>query len=176
MAETAGRILHTRVTRLEMTQRPTFTPPVPVGMRLAIMRATNTPVHFYRYLYEQVGRPHHWTMRRLQSDEELVRAIHAETCEIHILYVDGCPVGFAETDYAVPHQAEILHFGLMCDYQGRGLGKFFLHETVSAAWLKDPQKIIIQTNTLDSPRALQLYQKMGFSPVSWSEETVIAWD
>jgi hypothetical protein len=35
--------------------------------------------------------------------------------------------------------------------------------------------VTIHTNTLDSPRALQLYQKMGFVPVGWSEEEVTPW-
>lgn len=172
----SGRTLQTRVTRLEMTPRPTYSPPVPAGLRLAIMRTGNMPVHYYRYLYEQVGRAHHWELRRMQSDGEVAAAIHAETCEIHILYVDGCPAGFVETDHTDPAQAEILYFGLISEFQGRGLGKFFLHEAISAAWAKNPEKIIIHTNTLDSPRALQLYQKMGFSPVSWSEASIIAWD
>ena len=77
--------LTARVTHLEMTARPSLSVPVPSGLRLAIMRSTQMPVHFYRYLYEQVGRQHHWMMRRVQSDEEVTRAIHAETTEIHVL-------------------------------------------------------------------------------------------
>lgn len=165
-----------RVTHLEMTARSSQSVPVPSGLRLAIMRSTEMPVHFYRYLYEQVGRQHHWMVRRLQSDEEVAQAIHAETTEIHVLYVDGNPAGLLEIDLsALPETAEILYFGLMPDYQGRGLGKFFLSEAISTAWSHEPQRIYIQTNTLDSPRALQLYQKMGFEPVGWSEEEVTPW-
>ena len=166
-----------RVTHLEMTARPALSAPVPSGMRLALMRSTETPVHFYRYLYEQVGRQHHWMMRRVQTDAEVAAAIHAETAEIHVLYVDGNPAGLIELDLsALPDTAEILYFGLMQDYQGRGLGKFFLNDAISAAWSHTPQKVAIHTNTLDSPRALQLYQRMGFVPVGWSEEEVIRWE
>ena len=42
-----------RVTHLEMTARPALSVPVPSGLRLAIMRSTEMPGHFYRYLYEQ---------------------------------------------------------------------------------------------------------------------------
>jgi GNAT superfamily N-acetyltransferase len=75
----------------------------------------------------------------------------------------------------LPEAAEIVYFGLIDDFQGRGLGKFFLNEGISAAWAHGPEKVTIHTNTLDSPRALQLYQKMGFVPVGWSEEVVEPW-
>jgi len=166
-----------RVTHLEMTARLSPSFPVPSGLRIAIMRSTQMPVHFYRYLYEQVGRQHHWMMRRMQSDTEVAAAIHAETTDIHVLYVDGNPAGLSEIDLsALPETAEILYFGLMPDYQGRGLGKFFLNEAISTAWSHNPQKVTIHTNTLDNPRALQLYQRMGFVPVGWSEEEVTPWE
>lgn len=169
--------LKARITHLEMTERPALSVPVPAGLRLALVRAGDMPVHYYRYLYEQVGKKHHWMMRRSQSDAEVAAAIHADTTEIHVLYADGCPAGFVEIDLAaMPETAEILYFGLIADFQGRGLGKFFLSEAIAAAWANGPQKVVIHTNTLDSPRALHLYQKMGFSPVGWSEEDVVPWE
>jgi hypothetical protein len=70
--------LTARITHLEMQTRPALSVPVPSGVRLAIMRASDMPVHFYRYLYEQVGRQHHWMMRRVQSDAEVASIIHAD--------------------------------------------------------------------------------------------------
>ena len=61
------------------------------------------------------------------------------------------------------------------DYQGLGLGKWLLSTAISAAWAHKPGKIILQTNTLDHPAALPLYQKMGFSPVATSTEEIIPW-
>ncbi|RCS24189.1 GNAT family N-acetyltransferase [Phyllobacterium salinisoli] len=166
-----------RVTHLEMTERSAVSVPTPIGIKLAIMRASDMPVHYYRYLYEQVGKPHHWAMRRNQSDAEIAATINAPTTEIHVLYADGSPAGFVELDLArMPEEAEILYFGLVPDFQGRGLGNFFLAEAIATAWSHGPQKVTIHTNSLDSPRALQLYQKMGFTPVGWSEEEVQSWD
>lgn len=168
--------LEARITHLEMSARQVVQAPVPSGIRLAIMRAVEMPVHYYRYLYEQVGRKHHWMMRRVQTDAEVAAAIHADTTEIHVLYAEGCPAGFVEIDLsALPATADIVYFGLIDDFQGRGLGKFFLSEAIATAWAHGPEKVTIHTNTLDSPRALQLYQKMGFVPVGWSEEEVEPW-
>ena len=168
--------LTARITHLEMPAQPAQRVPMPVGPRLAVMRARNMPLAFYRYLYEQVGRPHHWLLRRNLDDAALAAAIHAPTAEIQVLYVDGSPAGFFELDLArSPAEAEILYFGLTPDFQGRGLAKFFLSEAVFAAWAQAPERVVIHTNTLDSPRALQLYQRIGFSPYAFSEEVVEPW-
>jgi len=168
--------LKARVTHLEMDALPAQRIALPMGQRIALMQAKNIPVSFYRYLYEQVGRAHHWSLRRSGSDAALREVLHASSTEISVLYVDGAPAGFFELNLAdLPAIAEILYFGLTREFQGRGLARFFLSEAIFAAWTHNPAKVIIQTNTLDSPLALRLYQKMGFAPVGWSEEEVEPW-
>jgi GNAT superfamily N-acetyltransferase len=169
-------LIKARVTHLEMSAMPAHRVQMPAGPRLALMKARDMPVSFYRYLYEQVGRPHHWSLRRSVADDELVATIHAATVEIAVLYVDGSPAGFSELDLAqLPGKVEIVYFGLTPDFQGRGLARFFLSETIFAAWAHGPETVVIHTSTLDSPRALRLYQRMGFAPVGWSEEEVEPW-
>lgn len=168
--------LRARITYLEMDKPPPERMHAPIGMQLAVMRATEMPVHYYRYLYEQVGRPHHWYRRRVLDDASLADVLGARTSSIEILYVNGSPAGFFELELSsLPERAEILYFGLVPDFQGRGLARFMLSCAIAAAWSHSPSKVIIETSTLDSPRALQLYQKMGFSPVGWSEEDVEPW-
>lgn len=174
--ETADFPLVARVTKLEMLALPAHRVAMPTGPKLAVLRAPFMPLSFYRYLYEQVGKPHHWLWRRNMGDEELAAIIHAETTEISVLYVDGSPAGFCELDFSeLPQEAEIVYFGLTPEFQGRGLAKFFLSEAIFSCWTQEPKRVVIQTNTLDSPRALQLYQRMGFAPYAWTEENVVAW-
>ena len=169
-------MLETRVTHLEMRRRPPRVA-MPTGPRLALMRAPGIPPAFYRWLYEQVGRPHHWQMRRGLDDAALRAAIHDKAVEITVLYCDGAPAGFFEIRRAhMPAAAEIVYFGLLPDFQGRGLARYFLSEAVHAAFAHEPEKITLQTNTLDSPHALLLYQKAGFQPVGWSVERIEAWE
>ncbi|MHC5307076.1 GNAT family N-acetyltransferase [Bartonella sp. LJL80] len=168
--------LKARVTHLEMLNRSTMHVVPPANMRLAIMRAYEMPVHFYRYLYALIGREHHWVVRRKMDDESLSNLINAEDTQIHILYINGCPAGFAEVSLRkLPQLSEIVYFGLVPDYQGLGLSRFFFNEIVQSAWNSDPEKLIIQTNTLDNPRALQLYQKCGFEPVGFSDVMIERW-
>ena len=177
MSAMTKRMLTARITHLEMTARPPHRIPAPMGAQLAVMRAPRMPLHFYRYLYEQVGRPHHWEQRRRMDDEALSAIIHATTTLIDILYVDGAPAGFVEIDLSnAPGRADVEYFGLIPDFQGRGLARFFLSCAIHAAWEHDPGKLAIQTNSLDSPRALQLYQKMGFTAVGTSQMDIEAWD
>lgn len=70
---------------------------------------------------------------------------------------------------------EIIHFGIISDYRGRGLARFFLSEVIAAAWDQNINKLIIQPNSLDSPRALQFYQKMGFRPVGMADVEIEYW-
>lgn len=185
MAERQNRqkFLEARVIFLELLARAprlSAAPPAGFGGKAAIIaRAENCPPHFYRYLYEQVGRPHHWEMRRSQSDAALAAILHAENTILHILYCGFCPAGFAETHLSEKdgkRAAELIYFGLIPDYQGKGLARFFLSEVLQAAWAAGADKIITQTNSLDSPRALQLYQQAGFTPTATANARIKAWD
>jgi GNAT superfamily N-acetyltransferase len=171
------RLLPMQVTQLEMTGMPSRREPPPSGPRIALMRAFDPPLSFYRYLYREVGKPHHWFQRRDLDDDALAAAIAPAGTEIFVLYVDGCPAGFFELNISEkPRLVSILYLGLIPDYQGRGLAKYLLSEAVFAAWAHQPEKIGIETNTLDSPKALILYQRAGFSPVSSFQEKVQAWE
>jgi GNAT superfamily N-acetyltransferase len=170
------RRLTARVTYLEMQARAQRQVPAPSRPRLAIMRGENVPVAFYRYLYEQVGRDYHWCLRRVMPDKALYEVINAQTTRIDILYADGCAAGFFELDTSgLPASVEIAYFGLCRDYLGMGIGKWFLQNAIDAGWDHNPGKLTVHTNTLDNPRALPLYQRMGFEPVGIGEETVDAW-
>lgn len=169
-------LLEARITHLEMLAPPPVRVAMPLGPNLAVLRAKDMPPAFYRYLYKQVGKASHWSKHRNLDDAALSAIIHAESTEIRVLYVDGSPAGFFELNFAgLPQEAEILYFGLTPDFQGRGLARFFLSEAVFAAFARAPARLMIQTCTLDSPRALQLYQRAGFSPYAWSQEMVEPW-
>ena len=97
------------------------TPPVPapaVG-KLALMRAEDCTVSFYRYLYETVGTPWLWFERRLLDDATLAAQIRKETTEIFVLYVGGVPAGYFELDAAAPDETELCYFGLIPEFIGR---------------------------------------------------------
>ena len=118
------KLLAVHVTLLEMKQMPTYRVTSPTGARMALMRVADMPLSFYRYLYREVGKPHHWFIRRDMDDASLADAIAPGKVEIFVLYVEGCPAGFFELDLTEnPKITHIHHFGLTPHYHSRGLGK-----------------------------------------------------
>jgi GNAT superfamily N-acetyltransferase len=161
------------VTYLEMVKPPTrpTVPAPPVG-KIALFRAERPTVSFYRYLYNTVGEPWLWWERKLLSDAELERIIHDPLVEIYVLYVDGVPAGYAELDRRKPEEVELAYFGLIPHFIGRKLGPFLLNWAVDTAWFHKPKRLWVNTNNLDHPKALQIYQKAGFVPYRQETKTI----
>jgi GNAT superfamily N-acetyltransferase len=156
--------LPTVVTFLEMMQRPLALPPPQPKGKVAILKAEQPSVHFYRYLYDTVGREYKWVDRKKVSDATLAEILRDPLVELFILYADGCPAGMAELDYRLEGIGQLAYFGLLPEYVGRRLGYFFLYHATLNAWTKPITKLLVNTCTLDHPRALPLYQRMGFVP------------
>lgn len=164
--------LTARVTQLEMTAPPKTSLPVPANIQTAIIRAPDIPLHYYRYLYRQVGKRWHWYARLRMNDDQLAAILNDPRVSVTILYVNGAPAGFFELFKQTSETTELSYFGLFERAIGLGIGKWFLLQALYAAWQDNPTKVTVTTNTLDHPRALQLYQMMGFSPVSTYEALV----
>jgi len=167
-----GIQLAVTVTFLHQTERPgPRTVARPPG-KVALLRAENPPTHFYRYLYTTVGRPYNWVSRLMLDDTTLASIISHPDVLIYVLYADGVPAGFSEIDVRAPKTPEIKFFGLAPEFVGKGYGRYFLGQIVDLAWtLREtgtekqagPERVRIETCSLDHPAALPLYQKFGFS-------------
>ena len=159
-----------RVTRLEMRRRPSRPVAAPANQRLGLLRLREVPVPFYRFLFFGVGEAHHWRLPSRQTDEMLHSELNGPGREVHVLYVGGAPAGFFELDVANAREAVAINcFGILPHARGRGLARWLLHEAVGAAWAHDPPRLRIQTNSLDSPIALRLYQAAGFAVTHQSD-------
>jgi GNAT superfamily N-acetyltransferase len=167
--------IETVVTELEMTERPALHVPVP-SLRLGVMRAAPIPVHFYRYLYDTVGRTHHWVERKRWDDAKLAARINDAAVTVMVLYAGGVPAGFYELAADAPGTVRLALFGIVPDYRGRGLGRYFLAHAIREAWARTPERVRVETCTLDHVAALPLYQKMGFRPIGRRSRVVEALD
>lgn len=134
---------------------------LPVDMAVQYVRRPSIP--YYRFLYQSVGGDYHWLSRRKMSDEQLAKVIHADSSEVHVLYIDGSPAGFAELDRSQPDEVELVQFGLIGQYIGRGLGKCFLQWVIDRVWSYQPERFWLHTCSLDHPAALPNYQRAGFT-------------
>lgn len=161
-----------RITSLEMTAYSKTFFPVPVNITTALMRAHEIPLPFYRYIYRQVGYRWGWADRMRMDDETLAARVHDPKTHITVLYVQGSPAGFFELNTREIDVVELEYFGLMEHALGLGIGKWFLSQALQAAWSTMPQKVVVETNSMDHPRALALYQRMGFQPFSTREDVI----
>jgi GNAT superfamily N-acetyltransferase len=162
------------ITYLDQRERPRMAPPAKPAFRTAMMRATRPPLGFYRHVWNAVGEPHRWVSRRYMSDEALSRIVHDDRVAIYVLYKEGWPAGFAEVDWRKKPVADFKFFGLVPEAQGEGLGRWFLRQVLDLVWSAEPQRVIIETCSMDSPAALRLYQREGFS-VYDQAKGVIEW-
>ena len=172
MTKSEVTALKTTVTYLELLPPVPRRESLPIGQNVALMRLEKPALHFYRYLMFRTGKPWHWVYRLRMSDDELTAIIHAETTDIHVMYLDGAPSGFYELDRSIRGETNIAYFGLMMSAAGRGLGRWFLSEAIHGAMMNNSDKVTVNTCTLDHKAALPLYQKMGFIP-SGREDVVI---
>jgi GNAT superfamily N-acetyltransferase len=131
------------------------------GLTVVHIQAPSIP--YYRSLYNAVGKDFYWLNRRKMSDEALAQILGDPRIELHVLHVDGAPAGFAELDRVQPNEIELVQFGLLPDYIGQGLGKWFLQWTIDKVWTYGPKRFWLHTCTLDHPAAMPNYITAGFT-------------
>ncbi len=162
LAPTSLGQLRDTITYLEMQAKPRQPPrPQPLA-KVALLRAENCTVSFYRYLYNTVGEPWVWYVRRQWSDEQLRRHLARDDIDVFVLYLGGVPAGFFELERAAAGDTELCYFGLVPEFIGRRLGHYFLQAAVDIAWLGVTRRVWVHTSTFDHPRALGVYQRAGF--------------
>ena len=167
-----GRDIPATVTYLAMEARPSGPLAPPPLLKTAILKCEHPPVHFYRYLYDVVGRPYFWVERRAWSDEKLRALLSDEKLHLYVLYIGGVPGGMAELDFREPGIAQIAYFGLTPEFTGRRIGPWLLHQTLELCWAQPISRVLVNTCTLDHKKALATYQRAGFTAYARSERIV----
>lgn len=169
----SGPALASRITYLEMKARPAVRRAPPPLDPHALMRVEDPPSAYFRWLYHYVGRDWMWVDRRRWDDERLGQHLNAVGYALYVLYLKGAPAGFFEL---VPldggQRIDLGLFGLAPDFIGRRLGPFLLDQAIQLAWEREPQRVTVDTCTLDHPKALILYQRFGFEPYATRERQV----
>jgi GNAT superfamily N-acetyltransferase len=151
-----------KTTYLQTFERPQSVTSSLTQEGLTIIHARKPTLAYYRFLVNSVGKKWNWEGREKLSDAALSAIIRDPRDEIHVLFVDGVPAGFIELDRRIEDEIEIVHFGLMPEFIGQGLGKVFLQWATNKAWNYNPKRLWLHTDTEDHPAALPLYLRMGF--------------
>ena len=168
----AGTEVAYTITYLEMTDRPAYGfPPLPASHPGSLLRAEAPPVWYYLALYDAVGRHYAWE-DHTETSEALEAWLSDPKVELFSFIAHGWPQGFFVLDSRAGDTCDLSYFGLAPEAVGKGLGTFLLRTAVLTAWEREGvTRLTVNTNTLDHPRALQNYQKNGFTPVRREERT-----
>lgn len=129
-----------------------------------VERVERCPASFFRYLYVEVGRDYHWRDRLGWTDEDIRDRLADPTVSLHLLSVAGSPAGYFELQRHADASVEIVYFGLLPEFLGRGLGRYLLSEAVAVAWQRGASRVWLHTCSLDDPAALPNYRARGFRP------------
>lgn len=141
---------------------------LPGDCMLVEMKEPSRP--FYLYLYTSVGKHYQWYNRLLMDPDELEKVLCSPATSIWVLYCKGVPAGFVEYNICEPDETEILYFGLVNEFTGRGLGLAFLQWCIAKAWERPIKRLWLHTCDMDHKAALSLYKRAGF--LIYDEDTV----
>lgn len=165
-------LVHETVSFLEMTSpddlRPGRPSPQPIKPRLAgiddalLLRAT------FIQIGDNVGKG--FQTRRIPpwTRDEWIERLSESGVNCWLMYVGAEVAGFLEVQGHSKSEVEIVVFGLVPEFIGKGFGAGALSEAVHIAWNtpsldgEPPQRIWLHTSTRDHPAALPNYEARGF--------------
>ena len=137
-----------------------------------LARAERLGAAEYRALYTLVGERWRWRDRLAWGDAELESYLRDPGVAVWVARVGDDVAGYFELRSLAGDATEIVYFGLAPQFIGRGLGGWLLTRAVEVAFAAGAHRIVLNTCTLDSPRALPNYLARGFRIVREEEYEV----
>ncbi len=148
------------VWHLEMTSRPVIDTSARRGYDLK--QAQHPLPELNRFLYAATGAPWSWYQRLEWSWQDWRDYLGQDGVQTWVAYLEATPVGYFELERQHNGVAEIVYFGLLTEFIGRGFGRQLLEDAIAKAWELATSRIWLHTCSLDHPGALPNYLKRGF--------------
>ncbi len=145
--------------RLDAKPEPRWSA-LPAGTRLDL--APRLSVSAYRDLYDRVGGPWLWWLRRMMPEPMLARLLADPAVAIYRLWQGNAVLGFFELDATSWPDVNLSYFGLLPEAIGQGLGFSLLGAAIEQVFSGPVRGMTVNTCTADHPRALPNYQRAGF--------------
>lgn len=148
--------------------RPAAVPTADPGV--AIVRSEVPSADFGRFLYTAVGADCEWKDRLGWPAEQWRTHLAQPGAELWVAYERGTPAGYVELGAQDGGVVEIVYFGLLPDFRGRGIGGHLLSYGAQRAWdlgerwegRAPTKRVWVHTCSLDGPHALGNYRRRGF--------------
>lgn len=167
--------MHTEITtwHLEMLSPAELRPSRAEVPGLEIRQARIPSPELNRFFYTAVGGDWFWVDRLSWTYAEWLRFLDRPEVETWVASLEGTPAGYFELERQPEGNVEILYFGLLPRFIGRGLGGRLLTRAVERAWEMAASRVWLNTCSLDGPAALPAYQARGFrvfKEVRWARD------
>ncbi len=134
--------------------RPAATAPV------TVTRAAVPSPELSRFLYTSVGGDWHWHDRLGWTYRQWQEYLDRPGIETWVAHDRGTPAGYVELD-GTGEDVEIVYFGLLPAFVGRGIGGHLLTVGLRRAWEIGGNRVWVHTCSLDGPAALDNYLARG---------------
>ena len=136
--------------------------PLPEGFRATKVVPPDPQVN--ARFYREVGGPWAWRALLVWSDEDWAKVVDRPEFHTWVATLNGDELGYFEIEQQQGGDVEIVHFGLIGEFTGQGLGRAMLCEAIRLAWeLPGTRRLWLHTCTRDHPGALKNYQQRGFT-------------
>lgn len=152
-------------THLELRSRDALRPVAVPALATTLRLLDPIAAAEYRALYSLVGERWYWRDRLVWSDAELDAYLAQPEVHVWLLSVEGRTAGYFELQRHIVGPVEVMYFGLVPSFMGRGLGGWLLTRAVEEAFALGGTRVILNTCTLDAPQALPNYLARGFTIV-----------
>jgi len=131
---------------------------------LSITEARIKQYQVNRMLYGLVGESYQWNEKSDWTVGKWKDFAESERLRTWIAYHQGSIAGYFELQQVDSLTIGLAYFGLAGKFIGKGFGGALLSTAVTQAWAwGSPQRIIVNTCSLDHPNALVNYKARGFS-------------
>jgi GNAT superfamily N-acetyltransferase len=150
------------VTYVEMTALSQLIPAAPVpGLTLEPVDRGSSLIPG---ILARIGAAYSWKSASRTEREWAVWFTEHPGQTFWLLSFEGEPAGMVCYEIHPGDEAEIVTFGLLPEFVGKGLGGFALTLGVQQAWALAPSvnRVWLHTSTLDHPHALPNYHRRGF--------------
>lgn len=129
-----------------------------------------------RFLYTAVGGDWYWRNRLEWDYRRWMTWLGRAELETWLLHVQGTPAGYIELEKQARDDVEIVNFGLIPRFTGRGLGGHLLTLGIERAWEMGARRLWVRTSSLDSPVAVKNFEARGMHHYHWEKETRTLFD
>ncbi|MEO0488499.1 MAG: GNAT family N-acetyltransferase, partial [Cyanobacteria bacterium J06659_2] len=118
---------------------------------LTIVEAQVPCPELNRFLYTAVGGNWYWCDRLSWTYQDWLTHLSQDTVQTWVGYSAGNPAGYFELKQHRDRSIEILCFGLLPQFVGRGYGGHLLTTALQTAWGLKPERVWVHTCSLDGP-------------------------